>query len=79
MEKRSGANHRDHGAERAHGRQRRLFMGGEHRFQPPSGQNIQGEEDQTAEQAQHDRRFIAPCHHGGSRDTGGEHGHGCFH
>ena len=53
-------------------------MRGQHRLQPPSGQNVQRKEDQSAEQAQCNRRFVAPGHHRGGGGRGGDHSHGCF-
>lgn len=63
---------------RAHSRQRRLFVRGQHRLQPPSGQNVQRKEDQSAEQAQCNRRFVALGHHRGGGGSGGHHGHSRF-
>ena len=57
---------------RAHSSQRRLFVRGQHRLQPPSGQNVQRKEDQSAEQAQRNRRFVALGHHRGGGGRGGE-------
>ena len=78
MEKHSGAADHEHSAECAHRYQRRLFVGGQHRIQPPSGHRVQRKEYQAAEQAQQDRRFIGAADHGGSRNTGCQHGHRRF-
>ena len=78
MEKHRPAEGRGHGAERAHCGQRRLFVGRQHNGQTPSGQSGQRKEDQTAEQAQRNRCLVSTARHGGGRDTGDDHGHGCF-
>ena len=78
MEKHRRANDHSHGAESAHSGHRRLLIAVQRRAKPPSGQRVQREEDHAAEQAHQNRRFIAAACHGGGRDTGGDHGHGCF-
>ena len=78
MEKHRRAEGRGHGAERTHCGQCRLFVSGQHSGQTPSGQSVQRKEDQTAEQAHQDCRLVTKARHGGGRDTGGDHGHGCF-
>ena len=79
MEKHRRTEGRGHGTERAHCGQCRLFVSGQHSGQTPSGQSVQRKEDQTAEQAQRNRRLVSTARHGGGRDTGGDHGHGRFH
>ena len=78
MEKHRRAKGRGHGTERAHCGQCRSFVGRQQRSQPPSGQRVQREQQHTAQQTHQNRRFPAMACQRGGRDTGGDHGHGCF-